>query len=82
MESIAKADIFFVVTTVVVLVLGILFTILLVYAIRTARMVKEGVAKLKETVEESGDYIKEVKKKLLKQGLLFTLIKKFIPRKK
>lgn len=82
MESIAKADIFFVVTTVVVLVLGVLFAILLVYAIRTARIVKKGVTKIKETVDSSSEYIAEVKKDLVKQGALFTLLKKFIPKKK
>ncbi len=82
MESLAKSDIFFLVTTVAIVVLTILFSILLVYAIRTARIVKESVTKLKETVDSSSEYIAKVKNDLEKQGLLFTLIKKFMPKKK
>ena len=50
MDSLAKADIFFVVTTVVVAVLGILLAIFLIYAIRTVRTVKDGVEKIKESL--------------------------------
>ena len=75
MDSLAKADIFFVVTTVVVIVLGVLFAVLLIYAIRAARIVKK-------TVQSGSEYIEEVKSDLKKQGALFTLIKKFIPKKK
>lgn len=82
MESLAKSDIFFVVTTVAIVVLTVLFSILLVYAIRTARIVKESVAKVKETVDSSSEYIDSVKKDLVKQGLWLTLINKFIPKKR
>lgn len=75
MESILKADIFFVVTTVVVIVLGILFAILLVYAIRTARIVKKAV-------QSSSEYIEEIKHDFKKQGALVTLLKKFFTKKK
>lgn len=75
MESIAKADIFFIVTTVVVAVVGILFTILLIYAIRTARIIKR-------TVKSGSEYIEDIKNDLRKQGALVTLLKKFFPKKK
>lgn len=82
MESILKADIFFVVTTVIVIVMGILLAILLVYAIRTARIIKKSVTTIDETVTKGSEYIESVKDDLVKQGALFTLIKKFIPKKK
>lgn len=75
MESLAKSDIFFVVTTVVVGVLGILFGILLVYAIRTARLIKK-------TVKSGSEYIENIKTDLAKQGALVTLFKSFFPKKK
>jgi 5-bromo-4-chloroindolyl phosphate hydrolysis protein len=75
MESILKADIFFVVTTIVVLVLGILLSVLLVYAIRTAHIVKK-------TVQSSSEYIEEVKNDFKKQGALYSLLKKVFSSKK
>ncbi len=82
MDSLAKADIFFVVTTAAIIVLTILFSIFLMYAIRTARIVKESAIKVKETVDSSSEYIDSVKKDLIKQGLLVTLLQKLIPKKK
>ncbi len=75
MESLAKSDIFFVVTTVVVLVVGILFSILLIYGIRTARIIKK-------TVQSSSEYIEEIKNDFKKQGAIVTLIKSFFKKKK
>lgn len=82
MDSLAKSDIFFTVTTAAIIVLTILFSIFLIYAIRTARIVKESATKVKETVDSSSEYIDSVKKDLVKQGLLVTLLQKLIPKKK
>jgi hypothetical protein len=82
MESIIKADIFFVVTTVAVFVISVLFSIFLVYAIRTVIIIKYGVTKIKKTVDSSSEYIEEVKNDLKKQGALYSLLKKFFSKKK
>ena len=75
MESLAKSDIFFVVTTIVVFVVGILFCVLLLYAIRTARIVKKAV-------QSSSEYIESIKNDFKKDGTLITLLKKYFSNKK
>lgn len=75
MESLAKADIFFVVTTVVVAIVGLLASIVLVYAIGTARIIKKAV-------RSSSEYIEEIKNDFKKQGALVVLLKRFFSKKK
>ena len=75
MESLAKADIFFVVTTVAVAVVGILVSIVLIYAIGTARIIKKAV-------RSSSEYIEEIKNDFKKKGVLAVLLKSFFSKKK
>ena len=75
MESLVKADIFFVVTTAVVVLVGILVSIFLIQAIRTAAIIKR-------TVKSGSEYIEEIQSDLKKQGVLMALFNAFIPKKK
>lgn len=70
------------VTTIVVVILGTLIAVFLVHAIKAARIVKHGVMKVKETVDDSSHYIEEVKDHLVKHGILLTLLRKIASNKK
>ena len=70
MESIAKADIFFVVTTIVVIAIAVALTILLVYVIKIvknvehiARRVRDESDKIINDVDGARDTVKKVSKK-------------------
>lgn len=75
MESLIKSDIFFFVATIAVIVVSILTSVLIIYFIKTVRIIKN-------TVKKGSDYIESVKKDLDKQGVIYTLLKKLIPSNK
>lgn len=66
MDSILKSDIFFVVATVALIVLTVLFSIALVYAIRALRLIyasskviKTKVTQVANTIEASKNFVKK-----------------------
>ncbi|MBP6857741.1 MAG: hypothetical protein KBC11_00900 [Candidatus Pacebacteria bacterium] len=75
MESLIKSDIFFFVATIAVIVVSILTSVLIIYFIKTVRIIKN-------TVKKGSDYIESAKKNLDKQGVIYTLLKKLIPSNK
>lgn len=87
MDTVFKADIFFVVTTIVVCVVGLLISLVLVYLIRILRDVK----KLSQKVRQEGERIvldiedlhENIKKNTIKLSdiLSFGFFKKKVGRK-
>lgn len=62
MESVAQMDIFFFVTTLIVVVIGVLMTVLLVYAIRFVRDVKIIMDIIREEASEVIDDIDDFRR--------------------
>jgi hypothetical protein len=86
MESLARADIFFVTTTVVVVLVAVLVCILLVYAIRFFQDLNHVSKKVREESDEMIKDIKDIRTTVKKEvsgiGSITTLISKFFKRKK
>ena len=68
MTDIAKSDLFFMITSVSVVILTIIVAIVLVYAFFIIRNVKEIVKKVKEESESAIDDIRELRLKLKADG--------------
>lgn len=71
MESIIHADIFFFVTTAVVLVLGVLFIIALAYAIKVFRDISDLTSVLKEEGSAIASDVRELRGSLKREGVRF-----------
>ena len=87
MDTIFKADIFFVITTVVVCVLGLLIALVLIYLIRILRDVKKLSRKVRQEgealVEDIEDLRENIKKNTIKLSdiLSFGFLRKKVVRK-
>ncbi len=72
METFMKADIFFFISSVATVVLGILLSILLVYLIKASRNLYKLSEALKDGYRESGEFIAELKERL-EHNVIFRL---------
>ena len=68
-----KADIFFFISSVATVVLGILAAILLVYLIRAGRNLHRLSESLRDGYKESGEFIAELKDRL-ERNIIFRLL--------
>jgi len=68
MTDIAKSDLFFMITSISVVVLTIIIAVVLIYAFFIIRNVKEIVKKVKEESESAIDDIRELRLKLKADG--------------
>ena len=86
MQELAKSDIFFVVTTVAVITLLVVFFIAFVYVIRILRDMKYIARRAREEGERILDDVEEARRGIKKEGLgarrLFTAFKKIFLRTK
>lgn len=73
MESILKSDIFFFVTTTVVVLLGIFAVIAIWYVIKVVRTVKKISETVKKTVDLAGKDASEVSHHLKEEAMNFAL---------
>ena len=60
METFAKSDIFFIIASAGFVILTVLMSILLVYAIRSARNISQASEKLKGTASQVNSFIKTI----------------------
>ncbi|MFA6273747.1 MAG: DUF948 domain-containing protein [Candidatus Paceibacterota bacterium] len=78
METVLKADIFFFVSTIAVVILAIFLAILLYYAISAFRRIKLLVKKVEGNLDNVNEEVKEIIIQI-KESFLFNL---FFPKKK
>lgn len=69
MDTLAKADIFFVVTTVAVVIAGGIFAVAGFYVIQTLRNVRDISEKAKKTVDSATRDVKKVRKQIVESPL-------------
>lgn len=76
MESLIKADIFFFISTIVLVILGVLATWLFYYLIKAGRNLYQISEDLKEVVKDSESFVFDLKERL-ENNLIFRF---FFPR--
>ena len=64
METVLKADIFFFIASVAIIILTLLFSVLLFYLILAGRILYKLAARLKSGFRESEEFISELKERL------------------
>ncbi len=78
-----KSDIFFFITTVVVIVLGLLFLWLMVYLIAIFKSIREITGRAKTLFNATSDDVDELRKHIKEKGLSWSsLVAAFMPKKK
>jgi hypothetical protein len=83
MDNIVHADIFFFITTIVTIVVGIFLSVALYYFIGTMRNVREISKIVKDKVEDAGEHLDAFWERLLGARLInFFLPKKVVKSKK
>lgn len=74
MDTLIRADIFFFITSVVVVILGILFAIVLAYAVYILREVKEIVRIVRRESELLSEDIADLREKVVTEGFRWSFI--------
>lgn len=73
MESFIKADIFFFIATIAVVIMTVFMSVIFVYVIAVLKNVKESTDVLKEKIEGGAEYLEEIRKKVT-ESFIFNLI--------
>lgn len=81
METLAKADIFFFITTIVVIVISITFAVALVYVIRILRRVDEMSERVKKESDAVLEDVASFRQNLKEEGLNFSRVVSFFTKK-
>jgi len=83
MESIMKSDVFFFITTVLVVVAGLLFLWLMIYLITIFKTIREITSRAKQLFNATSDDIDEMRTNIKQRGVSWTsLLSMFSAKKK
>lgn len=78
METLVHADIFFFVTVILEIVLGILFTVVLVYLIKIMRDVDRLNKKIQEEVNDIIDDVHHARETIKNEGIIVKHVMKYV----
>ncbi len=79
MESFIKADIFFFVATIAVIIMTVFMSVIAWYIVAVLKNVKESTDVLKEKIEGGAEYLEEIRKKVTESFIFNFIFKKKNP---